>query len=93
MLDVSAPDQEALYLNGDLMLQVGGTFGGVRIPPEVVFARDNTTIRVKAGQLPPKVAMSVGKAWFEVMVMRTNAALQVYRAMTPRIPPKKYRKV
>ncbi len=93
VLDVSAPDQEVLYHNGDLQLQTGGKFGTVTIPYGIQAAHDNTTIRVKAGQLPPKVALSIGKAWFEVMVMRTTAALQVYRAMTPRPPPNKYRKI
>lgn len=93
VLDVSGPDLEALFHNGDLLLQVGGKFEGVTIPYEIQAAHDNTTIRVRAGVLPPKVALSVGKTWFAVMVMRTTAALQVYRAMTPRLPPDKYRKI
>jgi hypothetical protein len=93
VLDVSGPDLEALFHNGDLMLQVGGKFEGVTLPYEIQAVHDNTTIRVKAGVLPPKVALSVGKTWFAVMVMRTTAALQVYRSMTPRIPPDKYRKI
>jgi hypothetical protein len=93
VLDVSGPDLEALFHNGDLMLQVGGKFEGVTLPSEIQAVHDNTTIRVKAGVLPPKVALSVGKTWFAVMVMRTTAALQVYRSMTPLPPPNKYRKI
>lgn len=93
VLDVSGPDLEALFHNGDLMLQVGGKFEGVTIPHAIQAVHDNTTIRVRAGVLPPKVALSVGKTWFAVMVMRTRAALQVYRAMTPLPPPGKYRKI
>ena len=93
--DVSSPDQEVIAQNGPLPLEIGGKFtcayGTVVIPYEIVPVVDGTRVRVALGAVPPKVATSVGKAWFEVMVMRVHALFVVARLMTKKPPHERYR--
>lgn len=96
-MDVSAPDNLTIEYNGGLPIQLGGKFtcplGTLVIPTETVLGYDGTILRVRVPPASPALVTSIGKVWFEVMVMRTTAALQVYRSMTPHPRASKYRKI
>lgn len=83
-LDLSEPDQYAVKHSGPLNIQLGGTFAGVTIPYETLACVDGTVLRVCLGRLPGTKAQAVGKAWYEAMVMRVRATLNIARAARPR---------
>lgn len=87
VLDISAPDDYLLSLNGPLLLELGGTFLGVVIPYHVVLAGDQTVLRVELGVIPGAQAQLVAKAWASTMVQRTHAALNQIRLNTRPLRP------
>jgi hypothetical protein len=86
VLDLSEPDKWTVRHCGPVQIQLGGTFEGVTIPYETLACVDGTVLRVCIGKVPAKLAQSVGKAWYEAMVMRVRATLEISRAAAPRWP-------
>jgi hypothetical protein len=88
VLDLGAPDQYTVEQNGPVQVQLGGTFAGVVIPWQSLDCVDGTVLKVCIGKVPAKTAQLVGKAWYEAMVMRVRATLDIMRTAGP--PPPGY---
>ena len=85
VLDLSAPDLWVVEQNGPVVIQLGGTFDGVTIPWGTQACVDGSVVRVVLGKLPGPKAQSVGKAWYEAIVMRVRATLTIARAEPMRL--------
>ena len=95
MVDLALTDQRYMDIYHDPYIQVGGTFAGVAVRPQLVKVEDNIKIEASFGAVRPSQAALAVEEWRDVMVSRMQAVLDLarYEGQNLGIGPGEYRSI
>lgn len=95
LVDLSLMDQRYMAIYHDPYIQVGGTFAGVVVSPQLVKVEDNVRIEADFGAVRPSAAAAAVAEWRDRMVSRMQAVLDLarYEGQNLGIGPGEYRSI